>query len=208
MKQKETLTEIATSCRTDKAGHGFTAFYEEKFERWREDSFELLEIGILEGASLRMWRRYFPRASIRAVDISSSRVLEVNEAGLGMEAAEADQGDPQSILRVFPDLQPRIIVDDGSHLWAHQMGTLEALWPKIRPGGVFVMEDLHTSFLKNFQREARESTFSVVSFLAGTGNLRDQNIRKRFAPMVCEVEGVEFFHPRPQSLTAMISKRR
>ena len=65
-----TLDEIACRHGADKSSeqHGFTAVYERLFEPRRDEALTLLEIGVFEGASLGMWREYFPSARIFAID--------------------------------------------------------------------------------------------------------------------------------------------
>ena len=62
-----------------------------------------------------------------------------------------DQGDPASLARLARDTEPYdVIIDDGSHKMSHQVNSLRALWPAVRPGGAYVLEDLSTSFVDNY----------------------------------------------------------
>jgi len=57
-----------------------------------------------------------------------------------------DCGDPGFLIHLSHKYRPSIIVDDASHRWSHQMTAFEFLWTSLEPGGVFIMEDLGTSF--------------------------------------------------------------
>lgn len=67
-----TLCELAAKHGTDKLKHGYTPLYHELFTPHRDQQFSLVEIGVLNGASIRMWRDYFPEATIYAVDKSAA----------------------------------------------------------------------------------------------------------------------------------------
>ncbi len=62
------LTRIGRRYGTDKVEHGFCAFYDEHLDASRGRVRKVLEIGVFQGASLQMWRDYFPRATIHGLD--------------------------------------------------------------------------------------------------------------------------------------------
>src|SRR5688572_18393822 len=116
--------------------------YERHLSQFRGLPVHILEIGVYSGGSLRMWRDYFgPQARIYGIDIEDACRAYRTE---GTEILIGDQGDPAFWARVrqqIPTLD--IVVDDGSHRPEHQVATLRALLPHLRPGGVFVCEDAH-----------------------------------------------------------------
>ena len=89
-----------------------------------------------------MWRRYFgPSSMIFGVDIEPACRSYANE---GVEIIIGDQGDRDFWAKVRRDIGPLdIFIDDGSHLPAHQILTLCEMLPHVKPGGVYVCEDLH-----------------------------------------------------------------
>jgi hypothetical protein len=119
--------------------------YHEHFQAFRGREVHIVEIGIYSGGSLDMWRDYFgAKARIYGVDIEPScRVYEEK----GYEVFIGDQGDRsfwQDFRRKVPIVD--IVIDDGGHLPEQQIVTLEELLPHIRPGGVFLCEDVHNEF--------------------------------------------------------------
>lgn len=144
------LTEIGLSCQTDKAFfHLFTEFYMSYFETFlKKDNVCILEIGIAKGASLRMLNAFFPNAKIYAIDISKESVRL--ELGKNVHTHLCCQIDFQKINELFGGMKFDIIIDDGSHLTSHQQKSLGFLFPFLKKGGVYVCEDLHTSYRHEF----------------------------------------------------------
>lgn len=119
--------------------------YERHLERFRGRPVCVLEIGVLGGGSLQMWRDYLgPETRVYGVDVNpASKEL----AGDGVEIFIGDQGD-RSFWERFLESAPTIdiVIDDGGHLPLQQTVTLESLLPHIEPGGVYICEDIHGSF--------------------------------------------------------------
>jgi hypothetical protein len=119
--------------------------YDRHLSRFRGQPVRIVEIGIFGGGSIGMWREYFgPDTHIYGVDIDPScRAL----AKPGVEIFIGDQADPAfwaEFLATSPTID--IVLDDGGHAPDQQMVTLECLLPAIRPGGVFICEDIHGAF--------------------------------------------------------------
>ena len=119
--------------------------YERHFAPFRHKAPTVLEIGIFHGGSLQMWREYFGRrATIVAIDIDE-RTKELEEPGVTIEIG--DQGDEAFLRSIAERHGPfDIVIDDGSHRFRHQITSIETLWPSVKDGGVYLIEDLHTSY--------------------------------------------------------------
>ena len=138
------LTELGIKYNTDKAtGHGFTEFYYPYLEKYINPS--ILEIGIYDGASLKMWEEFYGYPNIIGVDILEKKQYE----NQNIRTVVADQGNPTDLLSKCTALVPEydIIIDDGSHIIDHQISSLVTLFPCLKSGGTYIMEDLHTSFI-------------------------------------------------------------
>jgi hypothetical protein len=110
----------------------------------RRDDLVILEIGIYSGGSLDMWRGYFgSSATIYGVDIEPAcRTYERP----GTHVLVGDQADRAFWRRVLADgtlAAPDVVIDDGGHTPEQQRVTLEELLPRMRPGGVYLCEDVH-----------------------------------------------------------------
>jgi SAM-dependent methyltransferase len=115
--------------------------YHRHFARFVGRPVNVLEIGVFSGGSLPMWRQYFgPRSSIYGVDIEPACTAYEGER---IKVFIGDQSDPEFWKRFkaeVPELD--VVIDDGGHLPHQQATTLEHLLPHLRPGGVFLCEDV------------------------------------------------------------------
>ena len=140
-----TLNDLAIKHNTDKASfcHNYCPIYESLFGRWRHQVMSILEIGISEGASLRMWAEYFPSAIISGIDLEE---FNQNHRGVLDERVftyVADQSKRMELLNIIGKGQSffDIIIDDGSHDQEHQIISLTTLYPFLKIGGIYVIED-------------------------------------------------------------------
>jgi hypothetical protein len=117
--------------------------YERHFARFVGEEVHLLEIGIFSGGSIDMWRRYFGEGlRFYGVDLEPAcKAYEAPDAHVFI----GDQADPSFWQRTLPQI-PRldIVVDDGGHRDFQQIATLEAVLPRLAPGGVYLCEDIHS----------------------------------------------------------------
>ncbi len=127
---------------TDKTsvGNDYLRHYERVVSHFRDDPIVILEIGVAEGASLRTWERFFPRATIIGAD-NNDKCLAY--AGGRIKVEIGSQGDPDFLTALGAKYSPTIIIDDGSHQSAHVFLTFEHLFGCLLPGGIYIMEDLY-----------------------------------------------------------------
>lgn len=145
------LTELAVRFGSDKWGsHWYTPHYERYFDPFRDERISLLEIGVggyrdpgKGGASLRMWKHYFRRGMIHGLDIYDKSGID----GPRLRTHRGDQGDPAYLSGLADEIGPLdIVIDDGSHLNEHVVTSFRALFPHVRPGGLYVIEDVLTAY--------------------------------------------------------------
>jgi hypothetical protein len=119
--------------------------YDRHFSPYRGTEVHLLEIGVEHGGSLQMWKHYFgPLAQIYGLDINPDcKRLEEERIRVFI----GDQGDPD-FLRALAAQLPRIdiLIDDGGHTMTQQRTTFELLFPHVSENGLYVCEDLCTSY--------------------------------------------------------------
>jgi len=116
--------------------------YDREFDRLRLNKMKVLEIGVQFGGSLVMWKKYFPNSDILGVDIADQRTF-----GKNMPFIRGDQADPE-FLKTLGSFD--IIIDDGGHTMKQQQVSFATLFPLLNKGGIYVIEDLHTSFWPEF----------------------------------------------------------
>jgi 23S rRNA U2552 (ribose-2'-O)-methylase RlmE/FtsJ len=143
------LTDIGLKYRTDKAYfHLFTEFYNDYFEKFLGKNINILEIGISTGSSLLMLREFFPDAKIFAIDILETSVnLNLGE---GIHKWKCSQDDFDQLNQIFKDTKFDIIIEDGSHMTSHQQTSLGYFFPYLNENGIYICEDLHTSYSKQY----------------------------------------------------------
>jgi cephalosporin hydroxylase len=119
--------------------------YDRHFAPYRGRKLTVVEFGVSHGGSLQMWRGYFGRrALITGVDVDP-RCAALT--GRGIDVVIGDQEDRQFLSGLADRLgEIDIVIDDGGHTMGQQIATFEVLWPRVRDGGIYLVEDLHTSY--------------------------------------------------------------
>ena len=169
------LVQLATLHRTDKWGrHWYAKHYETHFAPRRLDPVTLLEIGVggyddpaKGGESLRMWKAYFPQARIFGIDIADKAAVEEDR----IRVFRGSQDDPAFLDRVVAETGPLdIVIDDGSHRNDHVIASFQALFPRLREGGIYAVEDTQTSYWPTYggslENEAPHTTMGLFKRLA------------------------------------------
>ena len=165
-----TLDVIGLKEGTDKSSshHDYLRHYEFYLGALRRPIRNLLEIGVYDGGSLRMWSEFLPDAQVTGLDIDP-RCLEFS--GGNATVLMCDQSDAQQLVDVAVKLGPfDVIIDDGSHIWSHQILTFETLFPFVAPGGVFIIEDIDTSFGHYMASYGRDSTLTAAQYVTKIAN--------------------------------------
>lgn len=157
------LTYIANKIHlTDKgsvfgSSHGFTDFYNDVFEeiynicKYENRKVNVLEIGVLNGYSLLMLNDFFGNnCNIIGLDIDDFMINKFNTTygTYNMQVLKCDQSninDLENFMNEYSDIKFDIIIDDGSHVYSHQMLSLFMLSKMLTDNGIYVLEDLHTS---------------------------------------------------------------
>jgi hypothetical protein len=145
------LARLATVFGSDKEGaHHYTQHYDRHFRRLRYERLNILEIGIggyddpvAGGGSLRMWKAYFPRARVFGIDIYDKAAHDERR----IKTFQGSQVDEAFLHRVANEIGTiDIVIDDGSHHNEHVIETFRILFPLLSPNGIYVVEDLQTSY--------------------------------------------------------------
>lgn len=143
--------------------------YERHFSQFRNMPISLLEFGVLHGGSLQMWKHYFgSQAKIYGADINP-RCAELAEDQISILLA--DQESRESLRSICNTLPPfDIIIDDGGHTMLQQTTTFEEMWGQLKIGGIYLIEDMLTSYWPSFGGGYKDP----VNFVEYTKNLIDQ----------------------------------
>ena len=125
----DTLTKLAIKYGADKWGkHKYTPYYYEQFKKIRMRVKKVIEIGTGEGASILMWHDFFPNAQIYGVDIDPKRVT-IEPKYPRITIMGVDQSKLDDLINVVNETgsDVDIVIDDGSHIPAHQVFSCRAL---------------------------------------------------------------------------------
>ena len=125
------------------------AFYRRLLTAFERRPASILEIGVKGGGSTAFWKAVFPDATVIGIDIKLKRWLKQNPSADCVVYLEADQTDTGTLEEIASKYGPfDLVIDDGSHVSEHQAVTLKCLLPHVRPGGAYVIEDIHPSTAK------------------------------------------------------------
>jgi len=162
------LDAIGIKHHTDKCSmiHNYLGKYEFFLQCFRNQPIRLLELGIFQGASLRMWQEYFPHAEIFGVDIREGCSQYEDER---IHIIQTDLSNVDAVIRL-KDIRPQIIIDDASHIVSHQLLALFTLFDVLPSGGVYILEDLETSLnpeqFEDAYRDCPLDAYEVCSRIA------------------------------------------
>lgn len=148
------LTRIANKCGTDKGTEHFEKHgYTEEYAKYIPDlgKYTLLEIGVYKCESMRMWEQYNPDMSIHGIDIDPG-VVRYYKTTDTFPIYIGDAVDPKFVSEVIEITKsPDFIIDDGSHKYEDILATFKLLYPELKSGGYYFIEDLHAPQAQIFQ---------------------------------------------------------
>lgn len=123
--------------------------YDELFRPFFNKPITFVEIGVLDGGSLFMWRELFgAKARIIGIDLNPSALRWVE---YGFEIYIGSQSDPNFLVKIANELGAvDIILDDGGHTYLQQLVSFKNLIDTINFDGLYVVEDTHTSYSPGF----------------------------------------------------------
>ena len=141
--QQDFIIEESTS---DKISHhGYHRFYPWFLTHLRGQNVNFLEIGIDKTESLKLWKGYFGNVNLHGIDIDEK---EFNDTEVTLH--KIDQSNSLELDKFVANVGIKfdVILDDGSHVPEHQILTINKLWNLVKPGGIYIIEDIETSYWK------------------------------------------------------------
>jgi hypothetical protein len=141
--QKDFMIEES---KTDKISHhGYHRFYPWFLAHFQNKDINLLEIGIDRTESLKLWKGYFGKLNLHGLDIDEKKFQDEE-----VTLHRVDQSNDVELSLFVKNIGITfdIILDDGSHVPNHQMLTINKLWDLVKPGGIYIIEDIETSYWK------------------------------------------------------------
>lgn len=137
------IDELFLKYGTDKSpkGHNYSPHYDLMFGPYKHLPINLLELGTWEGASARAFKEYFPNGTIFSADLDFKPNL-VEDRIFMIQADQSNTEDLNRLAQVPYD----IIIDDCSHRGDDQLKSFKVLFPSMKSGGLYVIEDILCSY--------------------------------------------------------------
>lgn len=167
------LHELGLKYHLDKAyAHEYTLeFYPRHLEAIRRSAELIVEVGVWDGGSLRMWSEYFDKARLLGIDINFSRIkAPVPRCSLRY----ADQSKPEELKLAFSDIardSVDMIIEDGMHTSRCQQICFGFLFPFVKPGGRYIIEDLQSSVSWPGEKEEQITSLEMLNNMQHTGEV-------------------------------------
>jgi len=166
------------------SGHNYVELYENFFAPIRFQAERIFEIGVLYGDSMRLWEAYFPNARIFGIDIEDTSIYDTDR----ITTFVADQSDREQLGKFIEahggDFD--VIIDDGGHSMEQQQVSFGYLFRFVRPGGYYVIEDIHTSFFDpekwpeyGVDKEKKNTTLTMIRRFIRAGYFKSLYLTER-----------------------------
>lgn len=198
------LDELAKKYGTDKSSlhHGFAKYYETYLSSLKDSRISLIEFGVggyeypdRGGESLRMWYQYLPHAKLIGIDIHKKEGI-INDRTEFWQGSQIDAGLLQAIIEREEVAERRIVIDDASHINTLTIATFEIVFPMLKSGDLYFVEDVHSSYWSEWGYEGNPkpgttgTTMQFFSFL--THQLNGEHLKLEFQNQYARM--IEFIH--------------
>jgi hypothetical protein len=217
---------------TDKADeHQFTEIYEHLFSHLRNSPIRIAEIGVAGGGSLKLWTEYFPKSDVYGLDIYTIEELhdvlkpypwvkdQLNDIkdNPRIKTFVADQAN-RTQLQAFIDKHGSdfdIVLDDGGHTMEMQQTSFGFFFKHVKPGGYYVIEDVHTSLLDRWSgygadKDESNTTLTMVNGIVRWGKVKSKYMKpEEIEYLNNQIEYVNLFsrQNKPHSTAAIFRKK-
>jgi hypothetical protein len=201
------LDGLALQAGADKGSsfHNYTEIYAKYFAPLKERPIKFLEIGIYQGSSVKLWESYFQQADLHFIDITLGAAQYFSKRSHYHIANQENSSDLENFLRETGG-NFDVILDDGGHTMNMQIVSFQVLFPHLKSGGMYIIEDLHTSYWPSFGGGAVRGT--TISFLKDliddlnfVGNRTTRASHRNLTPSILnslslyqrEIESIHFY---------------
>lgn len=189
----ETFVKDTGGYRVHKWAHYFE-IYEKYFSKFKNKDIKILEIGVAGGGSLQMWKNYFGKNSeIVGIDIDE-RCLQYADENIRIELLnQNNKNDIDNLIQRYGNFD--LIIDDGSHVNSHVINSFVWLFSTLNDGGVYFIEDTHTSYWPDYGGGFRKEGTSIeyakklVDHLTSYHFKNDETDNKYYANLI---SGIHF----------------
>ena len=172
----------------------YFSIYEKAFNSLKKKKLKILEIGIGDGGSLFMWKKFFKKGSeIYGIDLNPE-ALSLKKYGFNITIGDQSK---KSFWRSFYKKNKKfdVIIDDGGHTNIQQITTLMESVNNVNDGGKIIFEDTHTSFMKKkgFNNPSKYSLYSFANKIVESIHRRNPNLKKNMNLLSKIIYSIEFY---------------
>ena len=146
-----------TSYSTDKGDHNYIKYYSEWFAPYQDKEINMLEVGVENGNSIKLWRDYFTKGTVYGMDINDGGEFKC-------DSTDTEQVDKLLGHGRFGDLRFDIIIDDGDHNPISQAKTYMNLIDRLNDGGIYIIEDIPGPKYANYIYEKEVDKIKSLGF--------------------------------------------
>jgi len=196
---------------TDKYAHGFIDVYEPYFNDV-SNSKHILEIGVYYGGSLKYLSDKFKDGNIYGIDIEDK--TQYDEERVKTYIVNQEDRDSLNGFLKEVDVEFDIIIDDGGHTMKQQQVSFGILFKRLKKGGIYILEDLHTSRIENFGTIFPDDLITTLDMLQSfkfTNNIASNHILDDEKEYIKNnVADIRIWSKTPeynQSVTSIIKKK-
>ena len=163
--------------------------YDRHLFKFIGQSFTFIEIGIDQGGSLELWKKYFgKKVNLVGIDIKNSVVFDDDQ----IRTFQGDQKDTEFLSKVLEKIDtPTVILDDGSHIQSDILTTFDFMFPHLSDSGVYIIEDCHTAYWPRFQGGIT-SHLNIVDIFSRT--VHDVNSKYYNEPKTVKIQQLDSIH--------------
>jgi len=145
-----------------KKKHNYIRWYNFYFSCIKDSNLNILEIGVDRGVSLKIWKEYFKNSNIYGIEKNTSFINK--DLVKGCKIFEGDHNNIEFLKKVCKSIKGKfdIIIDDGSNIPSEQIKIFEYLFKKLNQGGIYVIENLQTSYQDKFRTKDYRSAIEFL----------------------------------------------
>ena len=168
------LIDIANKYKSTKKMMGYINIYNQYFNAIKDKNLNIFEIGVETGESLRMFSDYFNKSNIIGLDIENKE-YNIDR----VEIFCGDQSDKNILNKIVEKYKTfDVIIDDGSHKNEDVKNSFNYLFPYLKYGGLYIIEDLQTSYIPNWGGDGvnlnnEKTTMNFIRSLADRMHYQD-----------------------------------
>ena len=165
--------------------------YDRYLQKYIGTEFTLLEIGVSQGGSLQIWKKYFgPKVKIVGVDIDPNSMYSESQ----IQTFCGNQSDPTFFESVLKQVgTPTVIVDDGSHDQLDVLNSINILWPRLALNGVYIIEDTHTSYWNEWKGGITSPLNFVTISSRFVHDVNLQHIKEPYTPVLANLRSISYY---------------